>query len=165
MVVIAGWTTANPTLYRAGLAFQAVITGSSRFRVTLYTGLIASLTAVFPLVTMRLLDFVALWGMILMPMGAIIFADFWLFKPLGLVPYRAAIQALSWNWAAALAWLTTVVVCTALVLSGGVPIFFVSLPGWFIATALFVGLSKLTQHKTFTGVRPNNINTCARLPK
>ena len=44
--------------------------------VTLLTGVVASVTAVFPLVTMRLLDFVAMWGMILMPIGAVIFVDF-----------------------------------------------------------------------------------------
>ncbi|MCX8107529.1 MAG: hypothetical protein N3G20_01860 [Verrucomicrobiae bacterium] len=142
---LAGWTTANPTLYRAGLAFQAIAPTSSRFRVTIVTGLVATLTAIFPLVTMRLLDFVALWGMILMPMGAIIFADFWLFKRLRLVPYRAATRALTWNWAAALAWMFTVVLCTGLVLLGDVPIFFVSLPGWFIATGLYILLSKTFQ--------------------
>ncbi|MHC4596530.1 MAG: nucleoside transporter, partial [Planctomycetota bacterium] len=34
-VVIAGWTTSNPTLYRAGLAFQAVTPGWPRWLVTL----------------------------------------------------------------------------------------------------------------------------------
>ena len=33
---------------------------------------------------MRLLGFVALWGMILMPMGAVIFMDFWVLPKLGL---------------------------------------------------------------------------------
>ncbi|HOK78028.1 MAG TPA: hypothetical protein PLW35_09950 [Verrucomicrobiota bacterium] len=156
LVVIAGWTTANPTLYRAGLAFQAIAPGSSRFRATICTGLVASLTAVFPLVTMRLLDFVALWGMILMPMGAIIFADFWLLRRFGMAPYRAAIYGLTWNWAAAMAWFVTVIVCTALVLSGGVPIFFVGLPGWFIATALYVGLSRLGRRRPAIAVKRQN---------
>ena len=83
-VIAAGWTTANPTLYRAGLAFQSLNPRSSRFKVTLLTGLIASVSAIFPIVTMRLLDFVALWGMILMPMGAVIFVDFWVLPRLGL---------------------------------------------------------------------------------
>ena len=37
-VIVAGWTTANPTIYRAGLAFQAIVPRSSRYRVTLVTG-------------------------------------------------------------------------------------------------------------------------------
>ena len=37
-VIVAGWTTANPTIYRAGLAFQAIVPRASRYRVTLVTG-------------------------------------------------------------------------------------------------------------------------------
>jgi len=37
-VIVAGWTPANPTIYRAGLAFQAIVPSSSRYRVTLFTG-------------------------------------------------------------------------------------------------------------------------------
>jgi purine-cytosine permease-like protein len=144
-VVAAGWTTANPTLYRAGLAFQSLIPKSSRFKVTLITGLIASGTAIFPIVTMRLLDFVALWGMILMPMGAVIFMDFWVLPRLGLRPKFALVTGTQFNWAAGLAWLVTIAVCTALVLTGRTQIFFVSLPGWFITSLLYVALSKLLQ--------------------
>ncbi len=144
-VIVAGWTTANPTLYRAGLAFQALRPGSSRFKVTLLTGLIASVTAVFPVVTMRLLDFVALWGMILMPLGAVIFVDFWLLPRFGLRSNFAAVTGRTLNWAAATAWLVSVAVSTLLVLKGGVQIYFVSLPGWFVTALLYIGVSKLMQ--------------------
>ena len=147
-VVAAGWTTANPTLYRAGLAFQSLIPRSSRFKVTLLTGLVASVTAVFPIVTMRLLDFVAMWGMILMPMGAVIFVDFWLLPRLGLRSNFAEAYGRSINWAAGLAWVLTMAVCTALVLAGRTQIYFVSLPGWFVTAILYVVLSKLMQSKS-----------------
>ena len=142
-VIAAGWTTANPTLYRAGLAFQAIVPSSSRFIVTLLTGVVATFTAVFPLVTMKLLGFVALWGMILMPVGPIIFLDFWFFKKLGLRPNYAEATGERTNFTAALTWIITLEVCAFLVLLGGVQIFFVSLPGWFIAAGLYVSLSKL----------------------
>jgi len=147
-VVTAGWTTANPTLYRAGLAFQSLMPGSSRFRVTLIVGLVASVTAVFPIVTMRLLGFVALWGMILMPMGAVIFMDFWVLPRLGLQSNFAAAVGAKFNWAAGLAWLLTMAFCTTLVLTGRTQIFFVSLPGWFVTSLLYVGLSKVLQART-----------------
>jgi purine-cytosine permease-like protein len=146
-VIAAGWTTANPTLYRAGLAFQAIVPKSSRFVVTLLTGVVASVTAVFPLVTMRLLDFVAMWGMILMPMGAVVFVDFWLSKRFGIRQNYAEAAGVSFNWAAGLAWLLAIAVCTGLVLHGGVQIFFVSLPGWFVAAFLYIVLSRLWQKK------------------
>ena len=37
-VIVAGWTTANPTIYRAGLAFQSLFPGWSRSRVTMLAG-------------------------------------------------------------------------------------------------------------------------------
>ena len=77
-VIVAGWTTANPTIYRAGLAFQAISPRSSRYRVTLFTGALATVAGMFPAIAMKLLDFVALYGLVLMPMGAVIFVDFWL---------------------------------------------------------------------------------------
>jgi purine-cytosine permease-like protein len=144
-VIAAGWTTANPTLYRAGLAFQSLNPRSSRFKVTLITGLVASVTAVFPVVTMKLLDFVALWGMILMPMGAVIFVDFWVLPRLGLRGNFAENSGCSINWAAGLAWICSMAVCSLLVLKGGVQIFFVSLPGWFVTSLLYLGLSWWTQ--------------------
>jgi len=147
-VIAAGWTTANPTLYRAGLAFQSLNPGSSRFRVTLLTGLIATVTAIFPIVTMRLLDFVALWGMILMPMGAVIFIDFWVLPRFGLRSNFAEATERHINWAAGVAWLATVAVCTWLVQSGHTQIFFVSLPGWFVTCLLYLLLSKLQQRSS-----------------
>jgi purine-cytosine permease-like protein len=146
-VVVAGWTTANPTLYRAGLAFQSLVPGSSRFKVTILTGLVASVTAIFPIVTMRLLDFVAMWGMILMPMGVVIFVDFWLLPRLGLRSNFAEVSGRSVNWAAGLAWILTVAICTVLVKAGHTQIYFVSLPGWFVAVILYIVLSKIMQRK------------------
>jgi purine-cytosine permease-like protein len=144
-VIIAGWTTANPTMYRGGLAFQAILPKSSRFWVTLLTGAAATIAGIFPAVTMKLLKFVALWGMILMPMGAVIFVDFWLLNKLGLRSNYAEWSGTRFNWAAGLSWFITLAVCTWLALKGGVQIFFVSLPGWFVAAILYVVLSQCFQ--------------------
>jgi purine-cytosine permease-like protein len=146
-VVVAGWTTANPTIYRAGLAFQAIVPKSSRFKVTLLVGLAATITATFPAVMMKLLDFVAIWGMILMPAGAIIFVDFWLIKKFGLRSSYAELSGKTFNWAAGSTWFVTMAVCIWLVLKGGVQIFFVSLPGWFVAATLYVLTSAVYQKK------------------
>ena len=66
---------------------------------------------------------------------------------MGLTQYYAEHRSLKINWAAGIAWIGTVVICLALVKSGNpmFQIFFVALPGWFIATALYIGISKLTQ--------------------
>ena len=145
-VIIAGWTTANPTIYRAGLAFQALSPKSSRFKVTLITGAVATLAGMFPAIALKLLDFVAIYGMILMPMGAVIFVDFWLIPKLGLRSSYAELSGHSFNWAAGAAWLLTLAVCLGAVFSiGRWSLWFASLPGWFIAALLYIVLSKFYQ--------------------
>jgi len=146
-VVVAGWTTANPTIYRAGLAFQAIMPKVSRFKVTLATGTIATIAGMFPAIAMKLLSFVALYGMLLMPMGAIIFVDFYLIRKFGLQSNYAELSRKSFNWAAGLTWFLTLGVCVLLVRFAGIQIFFVSLPGWFVAAVLYVILSKFYQCK------------------
>jgi len=156
-VIIAGWTTANPTIYRAGLAFQAISPKSSRFKVTLITGGIATLAGMFPAIAMKLLGFVALYGLILMPMGAVVFIDFWLIKKLGLKSNYAEFSKKNFNWAAGLAWIVTLAICVMLVRSdytmdsGFKPfqIYFVSLPGWFIAAFLYIILSAFYQRQVY----------------
>lgn len=144
-VIVAGWTTANPTIYRAGLAFQAIVPRFSRYKVTLFTGAVTTITGMFPAVAMKLLDFVALYGMVLMPMGAVLFVDFWLSERFGFRPNYAEAADLRFNWAAGVAWFATLAICLYLVIAGHVQIYFVSLPGWFLAAAIYVILSRIYQ--------------------
>ncbi len=144
-VVVAGWTTANPTIYRAGLAFQGAFPRLSRYRATMLAGAVSTIAGMFPAIAMRLLDFVALYGRLLMPMGAIVFVDFWLSRRLGFQPAYAELAGVSVNWAAALTWLVAVAACVALVQAAGVQIYFVSLPGWFIAALSYTLLSRTLQ--------------------
>ena len=153
-VIIAGWTTANPTIYRAGLAFQAMVPNSSRFRVTLFTGAVATIAGVFPAIAMKLLGFVAIYGMILMPMGAVVFVDFWLMRRMGLEDNFAERRGLSFNWAAGLTWFISLAACVGLVTSNieinGVKpfqLYFVSLPGWFLAAILYLAISYIYQNE------------------
>ncbi|MFB4204729.1 hypothetical protein KBTX_03402 [wastewater metagenome] len=147
-VIIAGWTTANPTIYRAGLAFQAVIPRVSRFKVTVGTGLLTTFVAMFPAVAMQLLGFVALYGLLLMPIGAVVFTDYWVLPRLGLQRYYAERAGRLLTMPALATWLITLAICVALVKLAGIEIFFVALPGWFIAAALFIALSYATQRRT-----------------
>ncbi len=146
-VIVAGWTTANPTIYRAGLAFQAIVPRCARFKVTLFAGALATVAGLFPALAMKLLGFVAFYGMVLMPMGAVIVADYWLLPRLGLQRWFAHERGLAFYGAAALTWLLTLVACAALVQWGGVEIYFVSLPGWLLAALLYTLLSVAWQRR------------------
>lgn len=140
-VVIAGWTTANPTLYRAGLALQVATPNWKRWKVTLAAGTVTTIAACFPALVMKLMEFVALYGLILMPMGAVIFADFWIFPRVGLTSNFAEAKGRFINWSAAITWLVTLVAVFAM----DVELFFKGLPGWFIAVILYTVLSKIEQ--------------------
>lgn len=147
-VLVAGWTTANPTIYRAGLAFQAILPMMSRYKVTIATGLLATIAGMFPAFAMKLLNFVAIYGLLLMPMGAVIFADFYLMRRFGMESEYAAKRGVRFNAAAMVAWFATLAMCAAFVyFAGKDKIFFVGLPGWFLATALYVVSSKVVQRK------------------
>jgi len=145
-VIIAGWTTANPTIYRAGLAFQAVVPRSSLFKITLITGGVATLAGLFPAIAMKLLEFVAIYGMVLMPMGAIIFIDYWLFPKLNMHRFFAEKYNQKFNLAAGLTWFCTLGICLLLVRFADIQIYFVSLPGWFIAAGLYIAFSYIYQN-------------------
>lgn len=142
-VVVAGWTTANPTLYRAGLALQVATPNWKRWKVTLAAGAVTTVAAMFPALVMKLLDFVALYGLILMPMGAVIFADFWLLPRLGLIPEYSERTGARLNWAAGVSWLATLIVVMLLPLE----IFFKGLPGWFLVVILYILLSYAQQKR------------------
>lgn len=144
-VIVAGWTTANPTIYRAGLAIQSIVPTVKRWKVTLAVGLVTTMAACFPALVMKLLDFVALYGLVLMPMGAIIFVDFYLMRRFGLTPQYAAERSISFNTAAALTWFITLAGCLFLNFSFDIDIFFLGLPGWFLAAALYLVFSKVYQ--------------------
>jgi purine-cytosine permease-like protein len=152
-VVIAGWSTANPTIYRAGLAFQSVTPDWKRWKVTLFTGLVTSIAACFPALVMQLLDFVALYGLVLMPMGAVIFLDVIVFKKMNLQSNLAEKASLDFNWAAGLTWFITLILCVFMNFYMGIEIFFLGLPGWFIAALLYIGLSIFYQRRQQTTVQ------------
>jgi purine-cytosine permease-like protein len=143
-VVLASWTTANPTLYRAGLALQVATPNWKRWKVTLAAGMVTTAAALFPALVMRLLDFVALYGLLLMPMGAVVFADYWILPKLGLRRNYAELTGLLFSWPAAAAWGISLLVVYLL----PVEIFFKGLPGWFIAVILYTLLSLAVQKKS-----------------
>ncbi|MBN2318622.1 MAG: hypothetical protein JXR49_06080 [Acidobacteria bacterium] len=146
-VIIAGWTTANPTIYRAGLAFQVLFRKWSRFRVTLVAGALATIGGIFPALVMKLLDFVALYGLILMPMGTVIFLDYWVLPKLNLKSFYAEVAGISTNWAAGAAWILSLCFCLALFLLFGMEQFFLFIPCWFFAAVLYIAGSRIIQRR------------------
>jgi NCS1 family nucleobase:cation symporter-1 len=137
-VVIAGWTTSNPTLYRAGLALQVVTPGWPRWLVTLIAGVITTAIACFPFVFRHLLEFVGIYGLLLMPVGAIVVAEHWVFPRIGFARGWSSRKGQLVNWPALAAW--------GLALTGAawcwqtevLHLFFLAVPVWLVTTVLYI---------------------------
>ena len=144
-VVIAGWTTANPTIYRAGLAFQGVLPRSSRTAMTLVAGAVATVAGAFPNLSAQLLGFIGTYGTVLGPMGAVIFVDFYLMKRFGLRDEYAIHAGSSVNTAAMIAWLLPVAVGLYLIFAQGLFAAYAVVPCWIACGVIYLVLSKFVQ--------------------
>jgi purine-cytosine permease-like protein len=142
-VILAGWTTSNPTIYRAGLAFQAIIPKASTFWMTMLAGGIATIAGLFPAIAMKLLGFVALYGFILAPVGAVIVFEHFFASKVGVVKNYAERAGLSFNVAVLLAWGLSFAVFYFISLSQGVFLSFLTLPAWLCCGVLFLVSSKV----------------------
>lgn len=143
-LILAGWTTANPTLYRAGLALQVITPNWPRWKVTLAAGTITTVISCFPIVFVKLLNYVAIYGLVLMPIGAVVFAEHWILPKLKIEQYRAEKYQWLINWRALVVWAGTLIICFLLPLH----LYFLWLPGYFIALAGYVGLQALKRNET-----------------
>jgi NCS1 family nucleobase:cation symporter-1 len=142
-VVLAGWTTANPTIYRAGLAFQAVMPKTSIFWVTILAGTLATFAGLFPAFAMKLLDFVALYGFILAPVGAIIVYDHYSPKGyLNTTPFTG-----SFNKNVLIAWFLSVFIFYGISVKYEVFLSFFTLPTWIMCATIFMVSETLWKKK------------------
>ncbi len=133
-VVLAGWTTANPTLYRAGLALQTITPGCPRWKVTVAAGTATTVLSCFPIVFMKLLDYVAVYGLVLMPIGAVVFAEHWLLPLFKIEQYKAERHGWLVSWRVLAVWTGTIAACFLL----PIHLYFKWLPGYGIALISYV---------------------------
>ena len=146
-VILAGWTTANPTIYRAGLAFQAIIPKLSTFWVTIIAGTVATIAGLFPAFAMKLLGFVALYGFILAPIGAIIVFEYFFGKKVGIQSFYAEKTGIKFNWAVFGAWALSFGIFYFISIQFDVFLSFLTLPAWISCGALYLVFSRFYQKK------------------
>lgn len=142
-VVIAGWTTSNPTIYRAGLAFQSLNHNWSRTRVTVIAGIATTIIACFPFVFTKLLGFVGIMGLMLAPVGAVIVTEHWIFPGIGFTRYWSHYRNNTTNYAAVLTWVVSLILALYLERSDTLHLFFLLIPIWIFATLLYIGLASV----------------------
>ncbi|MBI1183545.1 hypothetical protein GC194_04705 [bacterium] len=138
-VVLAGWTTANPTIYRAGLAFQAIFPKSSRLWMTVLAGSVATVAGIFPAFAMQLLNFVALYGFTLAPVGAVIVFDHFFANDKG----NKMRKSTAFNWRVLWAWLISFGLFYTLSVTKEVFLSFLTLPAWLMCGALYLLFTRM----------------------
>ncbi|MCX5770210.1 MAG: nucleoside transporter [Candidatus Hydrogenedentes bacterium] len=142
-VILAGWTTSNPTLYRAGLALQAVTPWWPRWLVTLFVGALTTLIACSPFVFNYLLNFVGIYGLLLMPVGAIVVVEHWIFPKIGFTQYWVTKKKLMVSWPALASWGIGMAVAFYLNWSGTLHLFFLFVPIWLLTAILYIAFSSV----------------------
>ena len=141
-VIVAGWTTANPTIYRAGLAFQAIVPSFSRAKVTFFAGMVATVAGVFPAFAWKLLTFVGLYGTILAPMGGILFFDWYYRRNADAEAFHRFTPTSSFNVSVLVAWLVPVGIAVYCIQVLGVSAWYCPLPCWVACGLLYLLLSR-----------------------
>jgi len=150
-VVFAGWTTANPVIYRSGLAFQSIFPKWSTTKVTFFAGILATIAGLFPAFAMQLLDFVAIYGFILAPFGAVIVFEHFFHKKAGIIKNYAEHAGIGLNPAVILAWGISFVLFYGLSLYFDIFLSFVILPAWLLCGLLYLLFSRRMQRKRAMG--------------
>jgi len=141
IVVVAGWTTANSNLYRAGLAAQAELP-ISRNKATLLVGLGVAVISCFPFVYRSMLPLLTYAGLVLVPIGGIIFAEHHLFPRLGFSRYWARYKGLTHNVPALATWALSLVCGFALDALDLMPFYYLFVPTWCVSIAAYTLLAK-----------------------
>ena len=140
-MTVRDWTTSNPTIYRAGLAFQSLNHNWSRTQVTVIAGIATTIIACFPFVFTKLLGFVGIMGLMLAPVGAVIVTEHWIFPRIGFTRYWSHYRNNKMNFAAVLTWVISLALALYLETSGTLHLFFLLIPIWIFATLLYTALA------------------------
>ena len=144
--MVAGWTTANPTLYRAGLAVQGLLPKRKRWKITLATGAVATVLACSPAIISQLDQVLGFYALLATPVGALVLADVYLLPRLGLTSDLAAARGLWLNWSVLATWVVSVLGAYGLYVALEADFyFFVALPGFALGGLTYVALAYLQQ--------------------
>ncbi|RYM05811.1 hypothetical protein EWH99_05215 [Sporolactobacillus sp. THM7-7] len=140
-VLIAGWTTSNPNIYRAGLAFQTIFSRANPRLVTFCTGLLMTGIACFPFVFTKLLDFTTYLSIVVAPIGAIVVAEHWIFPKIGMTRFWATYKGLKLNIPAFSSWILSIGITLVLNMLNVMHLFFLPAVTWILAMILYIGLA------------------------
>ena len=141
IVIVAGWTTAITNLYRAGLAAQAIFTKISRRRTTLIVGIVTVAVACFPFVFSQILPLLTYAGLLVVPVGAIVFAEHQIFPRIGYTRYWLSYRQLVFSKPAVASWLLGLILGFGLNIVDVMPFYYLFIPTWIFTILLYTLLA------------------------
>ncbi len=142
IVIVAGWTTANSNLYRAGLAAQAVFPNLARQKVTLIVGAVVVIGSCFPFIYRSILPLLAYAGLVLVPIGGIVFAEQHLFPRMGMKSNWHRLKGTRDNVPALITWAACLVFGFGLDAINIIPFAYLFVPTWVLSIILYTSLAK-----------------------
>jgi NCS1 family nucleobase:cation symporter-1 len=142
IIIIAGWTTANANLYRAGLAAQSIFVNHSREKTTAVVGVITVIIACFPFVFSQMLPLLTYAGLIVVPVGGIVFAEHTLFPKIGLTRYWAKYQNISRSIPAIATWALALIFGFGLNALDVMSFYYLFIPTWIFSIIVYTLLAK-----------------------
>ena len=141
IVIVAGWTTAITNLYRAGLAAQAVYSNQSRRKTTMIVGAAMVVVACFPFVFSQILPLLTYAGLLVVPVGAIVFAEHQLFPKIGYTRYWSKFQDYKNSLPAVLSWILGLIFGFGLNMLDVISFYYLFIPTWFFTIIIYVFLA------------------------
>ncbi|MDF1755182.1 MAG: hypothetical protein P1U89_20505 [Verrucomicrobiales bacterium] len=143
IVIIAGWTTANANLYRAGLAAQAIFHQYTRKQTTLAVGVVTVIVACFPFVFTKMLPLLTYAGLIVVPIGAIVFAEHVIFPRIGFSRYWVTYRKLTHSTPAIASWAVGLIFGFGLNTLNVISFYYLFLPTWVVTIITYTLLAKM----------------------
>ncbi len=141
IVIVAGWTTAITNLYRAGLAAQAIFFNHSRKQTTIIVGLVTVAIACFPFVFSQILPLLTYAGLLVVPVGAIVFAEHQIFPRIGYTRYWSSYKKLHFSMPAVASWCLGLAFGFGLNFLNVISFFYLFIPTWFFTIAIYTLLA------------------------
>ena len=141
IVIVAGWTTAITNLYRAGLAAQAIFFNHSRKKTTIIVGLVTIIIACFPFVFSQILPLLTYAGLLVVPVGAIVFTEHQIFPRIGFTRYWSSYRKLTFSMPAIASWGLGLVFGFGLNALDVISFYYLFIPTWFFTILVYTLLA------------------------
>lgn len=141
-VIIAGWTTANPSIYRAALSYKTIFENISEKKLTYIIGAVTTAIACFP-ITANIMVLVNIIVLVVPSIGAIVIAEHWILPKIGGTRYWSQFKGWKINYAGLLTWLISLAFVGIMTITHAMHSYFIFLPNYILALVVYLILACL----------------------